>query len=171
MSSGELKLVLTHGCYSLITINFNLPRGVHIRNALHVLSTYSCELKSAFARGCYSLITTNFIIPRVRRFKMYQEWLACSKYVFLQTESVFFHVVATHSSHLITINFKLPPVAHIRNGLHVPSMRSRKLKVFFSTWLLLTHHNEPHTATCRSYREGFACSQYAFLQAKTNFGT
>ena len=89
MSSGELKLVLTHGCYSLITINFNLPRGVHIRNALHVLSTYSCELKTAFARGCYSLLTSHHYQLQTATCSSYQERFACSKYAFPQAKSIF----------------------------------------------------------------------------------
>ena len=60
----QAKMVFARGCYSLVTVNFILPRVAHITNVLHVLSTCSCKLKWVFARGCYSLITINFSAAR-----------------------------------------------------------------------------------------------------------
>ena len=94
----QAKMFFASGCYSLITINFILPRVAHITNVLHVLSTCSCKLKWVFARGCYSLITINFILPRVAHITNVLHVLStCSCKL-----NEFLHVVAAHSSLLIS---------------------------------------------------------------------
>ena len=111
------------GCYSLITINFKLPRVAHITNVLKVLSTCSCKIKWVFARGCYSLIIINFILPRVAHITNVLHVLStCS----CKIKRVF----ARGCYSLITINFILPRVAHITNVLHVLSTCSCKLRCF-----------------------------------------
>ena len=121
----QTKMSFARGCYSLITINFILPRVARITNVLHVLSVCSCKLKLFFASSCYSLITINFILPRVARITTNLHVLSvCSckpKWVF-----------ARGCYSLITINFILPRVAHITNVLHVLSTCSCKLKYFFA---------------------------------------
>ena len=109
------------GCYSLITINFILPRVAHITNVLHVPSTCSCKLERFFARGCYSLITINFILPRVAH-------TTTNLHVLSVCSCKLRRFFARGCYSLITINFILLRVAHITNVLHVLSTCSCRLK-------------------------------------------
>ena len=126
------------GCYSLITINFILPRVAHITNVLHVPSTCSCKLKWVCARGCYSLITINFILPPVDRITTNLHVLSvCS----CKLKSFF----ASGCYSLITINFILPRVDRTTTNLHVLSVCSCKLKW---VWHVVATHSSLSTSYC-----------------------
>ena len=137
------KIDFVHGCYSLITINFIMPRVA--TNDSHVPSTYSCELELFLHVVCYSLITINWKMPRVAHIRN-------DLHALRMCSCKLKRVLARGCYSLVTISYQLENAtcSSYQEQFACSKYVFPRAKTSFCTWLRLTHphHYQPHTATC-----------------------